>query len=167
MIPRYQVLRQRISFELDQIERAAHKAEQAWQLSARGGKDESFYLDSVALNLHGFYNGVERLFEMIGHELDGTVPRGAGWHRELLAQMELQVPAVRPAVIRTETRVGLEEYLRFRHLVRNLYTWDFAPPKLQELVSLISETLSNLKTDLESFRAFLEQAGRADESDDG
>jgi hypothetical protein len=65
MIARYIVLRQRIKSELDDVRRAAAKAEQAFQRARRSSQDIDYYLDSVAINLHGFYNGVERIFEGI------------------------------------------------------------------------------------------------------
>ncbi|MEW5719123.1 MAG: antitoxin, partial [Chloroflexota bacterium] len=68
MIPRYQVFRQRITDEWHNIRRAAEKAQHAFAASKRGGADETFYLDSTALNLHGLYNGVEQVFEWIAQE---------------------------------------------------------------------------------------------------
>lgn len=133
-------------------------------MAARGGPDESYFLDSAALNLHGVYNGIERLFEAIARDLDDSVPGGPTWLRDLLLQMELDVPSVRPAVIRAATRAALEDYLGFRHIVRNLYTWDFVPKKLEALTNKLSVTLTDLEQDLDRFRAFLDSAGRADES---
>jgi len=49
-------------------------------------------LDGVALNLHGFYAGLERLFELIAAIVDGTVPQGANWHQILLEQMATEAP---------------------------------------------------------------------------
>jgi ribonuclease HepT-like protein len=164
VIPRYQVYRERILSDLVDIRRAAGKAQSAFEAASRGGPDETFYLDATALNLHGFYNGVERLFERLARDLDGTLPTGPAWHRELLAQMGLEIPQVRPAVIRPATRTALEEYLRFRHLVRNLYTWDLTPDKLADLVTHLPGALRDLETDLERFREFLDAARRADES---
>lgn len=48
---------------------------------------DDYYLDSVALNLHGFYSGLERVFEKVASTIDGSVPSAANWHRELLNQM--------------------------------------------------------------------------------
>ncbi len=163
MISRYAVFRQRAADEWRDIRRAADKAQQAFQLAGRGGKDETFYLDSTALNLHGFYNGVEQLFEWIAKEFDGTVPSGSVWHRQLLAQMQLAVPTVRPAVIRPTTRGALEKYLGFRHIVRNLYTGDFDAKRLAELIESLPPMLTDLQADLEQFREFLDEAGHADE----
>jgi hypothetical protein len=163
VIPRYQVYRQRIVIEFAQIKRAAKKAQNAHAFAARGGADESYFVDATALNLHGFYNGIERLFEWLANEFDGTVPTGSAWHRDLLAQMTLEIPGVRPPVIRATTRSALEEYLRFRHIVRNLYTWDLEAPKVADLIARLPETLGALETDLAQFGAFLDAARRADD----
>ncbi len=163
MIPRYQVYRERIANELRDVTRAAEKARHAFQLANRGGADESLYLDSTALNLHGFYSGVERLFEWLAKEFDGTVPSSFMWHRELLSQMELVIPNIRPAVIRTETRVALEEFLKFRHVVRNVYTWEFSGGRIKDLIDRLPQTLRDLEIDLARFREFLTAAGHADE----
>lgn len=163
MIARYQFYSQRIATEFGDIQRAADKAGQASQNARQGGPGETFYLDSVALNLHGFYSGVERLFEWLARELDGTHPSGSAWHRELLGQMAIEVPGVRHAVIRPSTRAALDEYLRFRHLVRNLYTWDFAQTKIADLIDQLPTTLQALAADLIRFRQFLDSASHADE----
>jgi len=44
--------------------------------------------------------------------------------------MTEEVPGIRPAVISTETGTRLDEYRRFRHVVRNVYTHRFDPAKL-------------------------------------
>lgn len=163
MIPRYLVLRERIDAELGEISRAAGKAVQAHDEAKRSDRNQTFFLDSVAINLHSFYNGAERVFEMLAREMDGGLPAGPTWHRDLLAQMALAVQGVRPAVIRSETAAGLEEYLRFRHLVRNLYTWNFEADKLAELVSRLEAVVDDLQTDLTHFGRYLQAASRADE----
>jgi hypothetical protein len=163
MIPRYLVLHERIQADLADIERAASKAAQAFEEARRGDSNQSFFLDSVAINLHSFYNAVERLFELLARELDGGLPAGPAWHRELLTEMTLELEGVRPAVIRDRTASGLGEYLRFRHLVRNLYTWNFEETRLAELVAGLDAVLADLKADLASFGRYLEAASRADE----
>jgi hypothetical protein len=91
MIPRYRILRERIESEWVELERATEKAVQAYKEAKHNDQQQSFFLDSVAINLHSFYNGVERIFEWIARELDGGLPVGPIWHRELLDQMTLQV----------------------------------------------------------------------------
>lgn len=164
MIPRYIVLRRRIEAELDDARRAAEKASRAFERARRAGQDADYYLDSTAINLHGFYNGIERILEGIARELDGGLPEGPNWHRELLSQMTLDMAGLRPAVLRRETAGRLDEYLRFRHVVRNLYTWSFDASKLGGLITVLPGVLADLEADLAVFGKFLEAAGSADDS---
>lgn len=165
MINRYSVLRQRLEIEWNEVHQAAQKAIQAYQQLDPDRTDADIYLDSVALNLHGFYNGLERIFEWLARQIDGTMPEGSSWHRDLLQQMSFAVPDVRPEVIQPQTRILLEEFLGFRHVVRNLYTWHFEPEKISRLVSQLPETVTALDTDFTRFRQFLDAATHADESE--
>jgi hypothetical protein len=51
----------------------------------RTGDDD--YWDGVALNLHGFYTGVEQIFENIARTIDGGLPSGAEWHTSLVHEL--------------------------------------------------------------------------------
>ena len=42
-------------------------------------------------------------------------------HKRLLNKMTLKIPGLRPAVISKELKEALDEYLRFRHVFRNVY----------------------------------------------
>ena len=121
-------------------------------------QSDDFYLDSVALNLHGFYSGVERLFKKIAGTIDGTMPEGANWHQELLTQMSIEVPGVRPAVISLELKEKLEEYRGFRHVVRNVYTYHLDPEKVKPLVKPIIRVRKKLEKELSAFARFIQGA---------
>jgi len=84
MIPLYQLLALRIRDEAEELDRTAHRVERVWQEAQHRQTDQDVYVDSAALNLHSFYSGAERLFEAIANELDGGLPKGEAWHRELL-----------------------------------------------------------------------------------
>lgn len=66
MIERYQRLAERIQNELAEIDREVKRAEKSWRVVPRT-TDPDPYIDSVTLNLHGFYTGTERLFELIAN----------------------------------------------------------------------------------------------------
>lgn len=70
-------------------------------------------MDSVALNLHGFYSGLERIFEKIAASVDGSIPEGANWHRELLHQLSMEIDGIRPAVISSDLKEKLEDTVAF------------------------------------------------------
>jgi hypothetical protein len=65
--------------------------------------------------------------------VDQAVPEGPHWHEELLPQASLEIPSLRPAVLRRSTRDCLDEYRRFRHVVRNVYAFVFDRARLREL----------------------------------
>ena len=132
-------------------------------MSWLGWSSDDLYLDGVALNLHGFYAGLERLFELIAATVDGTVPQGANWHQTLLEQMATEVPRVRPAVISDETRAALDEYRGFRHIVRNVYTFRFDSMKVHRLVEGAPVVFSQVRVELLAFADFLEQRAQTDE----
>jgi hypothetical protein len=143
--------------EWTNVRAAAEKAQAAY---AEGG---AYNVDAAALSLHGFYSGAERIFEWIARQVDGTLPQGPAWHRELLDQMTLDVPGVRPSVLQKVTAKQLEEYLGFRHVVRNLYTWELDTTKVKRLIKRLPHTLQAVEKDLETFGRFLDAASRADE----
>ena len=57
-------LAERIRGEIVDLDRSVTRVSAAWAAGQRAGADQDYYLDAVALNLHGFYSGVERLFEL-------------------------------------------------------------------------------------------------------
>ena len=72
-------LARRIQDEFGELVQVVDRVKKGWQQAQRSADD--LYLDSVALNLHGFYAGLERLFELIAATVDGSVPQGANWHQ--------------------------------------------------------------------------------------
>ena len=127
MIPRYRLLGERLRAELQTLERVVERAEGALSRARQQVQDQDYFLAAAALDLHGFYAGLERLFELIASEVDESLPAERHWHRDLLAQMSLAVADVRPVVLLPETRSALAEYLEFRHVVRNVYTFNLRP----------------------------------------
>ena len=104
-------LRERIESELINIEKAAQRTLGAWEEASHNTNQKDYYLDSVALNLHSFYNGLERIFSVIARQLDPVFPSGDHWHRDLLEQMIRDVPESRPAVLSEATIDILSEFL--------------------------------------------------------
>lgn len=151
---------QRIRAELPEMDRAIQRASQA--LERAGLSSDDLYLDSVALNLHSFYGGVERLFTLVAGVIDGSVPTGETWHQALLRQMAADIPDVRPAVISAASLILLDDYRAFRHVVRNVYAFQLDPDRLQRLVREAPCVLAQVRAELIAFTDFL--AERATES---
>jgi len=145
----------RIRVSLDDVKTSVNRTVALAEKARRSGDDD--YWDGVALNLHGFYSGVEQIFEDIAHTIDGGLPSGGEWHTSLLRQMTVEMGKLRPAVIRMETRQSLDEYRGVRHIVRNVYAFNLRPARLNELVLDAPKCLSNLTIDLLAFADFLDK----------
>lgn len=146
---------ERIHLELKEISRVLARMNEGWK-RARHSHDD-YYLDGVALNLHGFYMGIERILAHIAETIDGNMPHSDNWHILLLQQMTVEIPRIRPAVISLETGKKLDEYRKFRHIVRTDYTYNFDPVKLGKLVNSAPELFTQTETELLAFASFLEQ----------
>jgi hypothetical protein len=142
-------LADRIAGELDEVRRVTRNIQKDWQNFLRTADDG--YLKATALDLHSFYTGLERVFRLIAEILDGRLPVGEGWHKLLMNQMALEIQDVRPAVISEATLELLDEYLRFRHLVRNVYSFNLLPEKVQSLVERLPIALDQVTQDVSAF----------------
>lgn len=150
---------ERIQGELEDLNRVIDRSEKSWQKAQSSSSEQDVYLDSVALNLHSFYSGLERLFELIARHVDSTVPDGSTWHQDLLYQMSRDIPNIRPAVISHSSRQSLGEFRRFRHLVRNVYATNLVPDKITGLMSTLPVLWPILKAELTAFCNFLKALG--------
>lgn len=151
---RYLTLAGRIRQELSELERLVERVRLGWQRVKKTGDD--FYVDSVALNLHGIYSGLERIFEMIAVHVDQARPEGPNWHQELLRQMAAEIPLVRPPVISTETRDSLDAYRGFRHVVRNIYAFNLDLLRIEHLVDQLPVVFDRVRDELLNFTALIE-----------
>ena len=101
--------------------------------------------------LHDFYNGVERIFVRVARELNGGIPQAEHWHRELVSNMALAIPEVRPALIDPPLAANLLEYLRFRHVFRNVYGTVLEADRLRSLEQKLPATLRAFREQMSAF----------------
>ena len=101
--------------------------------------------------LSDFYMALERIFKIIAREIDAELPGGEDWHKKLLRQMSVELPEIRPAVFDKKLYYNLEEYLKFRHLVRNIYGFQLEYARFAHLVDQMGRVVSKLKEQLTKF----------------
>ena len=121
--------------------------------------DDTYSLRARGSILHDFYNGIERVFLRIARELNGGVPRGDQWHRDLVDDMTLEIPEVRPAVIDQDLARALGDYLRFRHLFRNVYGGVLDAERMASLEERLPETLAAFRQRVEAFVSWMLDQG--------
>jgi len=151
----FRALAGRLRHELTALDRVAARARSA-MADARDGDDR--FVDAAALNLHAFYSGVERLLESVARNVDGSRPEGPNWHSDLLAQVAAPIADTRPAVISEDLRHRLDRYRGFRHVVRNVYTYNLDAAQVALLVDDLEDTQRRLAAELGTFADFLDAA---------
>jgi hypothetical protein len=107
----------------------------------------------VAANLHGYYTALETLCERVARQLDDNVPTGPTWHVDLLSQMQIEVPGLRPRVLAATVIDDLHELRKFRHFFRNAYVLEFDPAlvrghaeRLDRIHARVADTLAGFRT---------------------
>ncbi|MFN0070732.1 MAG: hypothetical protein ACKVVP_04480 [Chloroflexota bacterium] len=160
MIEQLAVLRSRILQELAQAQQIVNRVERAMNAAAQDTVNQDLLLDSVALNMHDYYSVIERVLERIASVVDRTSPRGFDWHRELLSQMTVDVPDLRPPVISPATAERLDEFLRFRHVVRNVYAFELDRDRIERLVGQLRPTSERVTRELQKFADLLKDLAR-------
>lgn len=147
--------------ELDAAARLAAEAAETWRRRlVVAEEDRRAHVESTALKLHNFYTACERIFERVSVVLNGAQPSTADWHVRLLRTMSLEVPEVRPRLISPELVERLGAYLRFRHLVRNIYGFQLDESEMESLVARLPETAREVAVQIGAFADELERLGR-------
>lgn len=156
---KYNVLIARLNKEMAKIQIAVQSAvSQSAKARNTGDLD---YLQAAALSVQNFYMGVEQAFEEIAKQVDESLPMGASSHRELLEQMALNIPDIRPPVIQPDTVASLNEYRGFRHVVIHRYGFELYPDRIRELVDKLPACNDALTKDIQAFCEFLTQLSQS------
>ena len=116
--------------------------------------EDTFSLRGRGSILHDFYNGVERVFVRIAEELNGGVPQGEHWHQQLVKDMSLKIPEVRPAVIDEKLARSLGDFRRFRHVFRNVYGFVLEDERIRPLEERLPAVLGEFRRQVEEFLAW-------------
>ena len=117
---------------------------------------DRFSLRGLGSLIHDFYTNIEDIFELIAGDVNGSKAYDSfDWHKRLLNRMSIPIPDIRPPVISEDLKNRLEEYLRFRHLFRNVYGYLLEWERMRHLLYNLEDTYKSFKGEIENFRKFL------------
>ena len=146
-----------IEDELILLETLAEEIESVWSSLPRNKRTRKIHEESVALKLHNFYTGCERIFKRISDDINGGTPATADWHKRLMHRMTLEIKDVRPPVLSKETEKILNEFLAFRHIVRNIYGFQIESDRLSALVNKFPKIFIAFRKEIQMFIIFLKK----------
>jgi hypothetical protein len=150
----YRSVAARIRQELPELDRVAQRASRAWVSASRDPED--LFVDAAALNVHGFYAGLERIFTLVAERVDGSLPSGPNWQQDLLRQMTAEMPGVRAAILSPDLFPTLDRYRGFRHVVRDVYACVLDLRLVAVLVEDLPEATALVRAQLAAFADVLE-----------
>jgi uncharacterized protein YutE (UPF0331/DUF86 family) len=70
--------------------------------------------------------------------------------------MTLPIPGLRPQVIDNETALDVDEFLRFRHVVRHIYAFELDPERVEQLAGRLRPTYQHVSSTLNTLATMLE-----------
>ena len=70
--------------------------------------------------------------------------------------MTIEVPGLRPAVLPVDLASDLDEFLRFRHVVRHIYTFELDAVRIEELATELTPVFQKTRTAITGFVAYLQ-----------
>ena len=110
-------------------------------------------MESIGYWLHNLYSAYEDLFKLVASFWENSIHNHSRYHRELLTRMRLDIPEVRPALIRQEKNFkNLDELRGFRHVFRHAYSYGLDDERVFFLVKRVLKAKDDILADIGRFR---------------
>ena len=142
-------LKIKITYEISQIDQLLIDSQPLQDL-CRIKNPDFIELSAAAMVLHSFYNGVENIILMILKGYEEKIPNGNNWHMELLEKASIQ-NGDRKIIFSSELKSQLEEYRKFRHIVRHVYNFKLNWTMMEGIMNNINTIWDKIKEDLNKF----------------
>jgi hypothetical protein len=140
---------QKILFEIEQIDELITDSRPVIDL-CKIREPDFVEKCGIALILHSFYNGIENILSLIIKNKDLVLPNGIKWHKELFVKA-FEKTENRSQIFMEEARVGLNDYLQFRHFVRHSYGFQLKWEKMKNMFFDMDMIWKNIKMDINIF----------------
>jgi hypothetical protein len=109
----------------------------------------------LAYQLHNLYAAYEDLFKEISITFENNIERDAGFHKNLLVRMKIDIPKVRPKVLTELNYEVLTELMGFRHVFRHAYSYSLSVEKMEQLRAKILAHRNEISSEISTFKLFL------------
>lgn len=119
-------------------------------------KDDPVRLESVAYQIHNFYNAIEDLLKIIAAHFENQISDTARWHSVLLQRMSQEILGIRPVLLSQESYLLLNSLRGFRHFFRHAYGVPIDYEQLKINLNKSLQLYSYLDRDLKQFFEALE-----------
>ncbi len=118
-------------------------------------------LAQAAWCLHHAYSGIEAILERTMRTIEGSLPEGPDFHKELLDASALAIGGIRKPLLSERTVVALHDLRGFRHFVRHAYAVKLEPDRLADLQRRTAALRGDLDDDLDALDDWLQELASA------
>ena len=139
----------KVEYEIAQIDKLLDETEPLLKLAKMKIPDH-IEKSALGLFLHSFYCGVENIMKFIMKSIHGKLPSNLNWHKELLEMCFIETPDKGP-LFSENLHKTLDDYLRFRHFIRNNYSYRLDWKQMEPLIMDIGQHWKLVKKHIESF----------------
>lgn len=136
----------KIEFEISQIDKLIDETSPLLKL-ANIKIPDMVETAALGLFLQSFYNGIENIIKFIIKEKDGKLPSGDKWHKELL-DLCFEKTSDQKQLFSEDLKIILDDYLSFRHFIRNTYTFRIKWERMENLILNIDKNWNYIKTEI-------------------
>ena len=105
---------------------------------------------ALGLFLQSFYNGIENIIKFIMKENYGILPNSNKWHKELLDLCFIGNND-HNILFSEELKEKLDDYLSFRHFIRNTYSYKIKWERMENLILEINKNWNDIKNEINIF----------------
>jgi hypothetical protein len=139
----------KIEFEISQIDKLIDETMPLLEL-AQNKIPDMIETAALGLFLHSFYNGIENIMKFVIKEKYGKLPSSTKWHKELLDLCFIK-NTDQNELFSEELKNVLDDYLSFRHFIRNTYTFKIKWERMENLILGIDKNWINIKSEINNF----------------
>lgn len=137
-------------------------------LEKKRAKSENEFLsielvESIGYWLHNLYSAYEELFQLIAAFWENSLDNASAYHIQLLKRMRIEIPGVRPAVMKSEESfVSLDELRAFRHVFRHAYSYGLDDERVFFLLRRVLKSKDLILGEIGAFRQDMEKLAASD-----
>lgn len=143
-------LNERLNIALSELEKHCSKFP-LLQSYVQNKEPDEIILSAIGSHLHSYYNGIEKIFDIINKETDNFSFNSEKSHSELLTVMSMKTDK-RDAVISEQSKNELSDYMKFRHFFRHSYSYDIDWEKIKPLLNNIQKNWEQVHNEIEAFK---------------
>jgi hypothetical protein len=139
----------KIEFEIAQIDRLLDETSPLLKL-ANNKTPDMIETAALGLFLHSFYNGIENIIKFIMRDKYRKLPSSNKWHKELLDLCFVK-DNKQNELFSDQLKSVLDDYLSFRHFIRNTYSFKIKWERMEHLILNIHNNWNDIKGEIENY----------------